>query len=55
MAIQPGAIRKGQLLNANPGNGVSGNPARATEAYGRKALEMKIEAAVAEIRRMRAR
>ena len=32
--------------------GVTGNPARASVAYGKKGLEMKIEAAVAQIRKL---
>jgi len=52
MAIDPKLIRAEKLA---PGGkweetGVLGNPARSSVAYGRKGLEMKVEAAVARIR-----
>ena len=52
MAVAPGLIREDKLA---PGGdrkvtGVSGNPARASAAYGRKGLEMKVDAAVAQIK-----
>jgi creatinine amidohydrolase/Fe(II)-dependent formamide hydrolase-like protein len=54
MALNPGWIRKDNLA---PGgdrklSGVSGNPARANAAYGKAGLEFKIEAAVAQIRKL---
>lgn len=54
MAINPDYIRKDKLA---PGGdfkitGVSGNPARASVAYGKQGLEFKIAAAVAQIRRV---
>ena len=54
MAVAPNLIRTDKLA---PGGepkvtGVSGNPRRASIAYGRKGLEMKIEAAVAQIRKL---
>lgn len=54
MALNPDWIRRDKLA---PGGdravtGVSGNPARASVAYGRKGLEMRIDAAVAQIRKL---
>ena len=54
MAINPDYIRKDKLA---PGGdfkvtGVSGNPARASVAYGKQGLEFKIAAAVAQIRKV---
>ena len=51
MAIDPTLIRMDKLA---PGGdwkltGVSGNPVRASAAYGRKGLDMKIDAALAQI------
>jgi creatinine amidohydrolase/Fe(II)-dependent formamide hydrolase-like protein len=51
MAIAPGLVRGDKLA---PGadwrkTGVSGNPARARPEYGRRGLDMKVEAAVARI------
>lgn len=53
MAVDPGGIRRDKLAAAadRKSTGVAGNPARASVAYGKQALEFKIEAAVAEIRR----
>ena len=56
MALNPNWIRKDRLA---PGGdrkvtGVSGNPTRANVAYGRKGLEFKVEAAVAQIRTLMA-
>lgn len=53
MALNPAWIRKDKLAPEGDGRvtGVSGNPARASIAYGKKGLELKIEAAVAQIRR----
>ena len=53
LALNPAWIRKEQLA---PGadrkrTGVSGNPARASAAYGRRGLELRIEAAIAQIRK----
>ena len=52
MAIDPRLIRKDKLA---PGGdwkvtGVDGHPERSTVEYGKKALDMKVETAVAEIR-----
>ncbi|MCZ6800724.1 MAG: creatininase family protein [Nitrospirae bacterium] len=56
MALHPELIRVDKL--AADGkldiNGVSGNPTRARVVYGRKGLELKIEAAVAQIKRLMA-
>ena len=55
MAIDPEGVRTA-LLGSSAGNpdgsknGVIGDPARATAAIGRKLLELKIEAAVRQIR-----
>ena len=53
MAIDPKLIRTDKLA---PGGkweetGVLGNPARSSSAYGRKGLDMKVDAAVAQIRK----
>jgi creatinine amidohydrolase/Fe(II)-dependent formamide hydrolase-like protein len=55
MAIDPNGVRAALLASSagNPDgskNGVIGNPARATAAIGKQLLEMKIAAAVLEIR-----
>ena len=54
MALNPGWIRSDKLVIAGDRQsmGVSGNPARASVAYGQKALGLKIEAAVSRIRKM---
>ena len=56
MAINPDLIRTDKL--APGGNfrvtGVTGNPARASVAYGKQGLEMKIAAAVAQIQKLTA-
>ena len=54
MAINPSLIRKDKLT---PGGdfkvtGVAGNPARASVAYGKQGLELKITAAVAQIQKL---
>jgi len=52
MAVDPALVRNDKL--APGGNwditGVSGNPTRATEAYGKRGLDMRVDAAVAQIR-----
>ena len=54
MAVNPNGIRRDKLVSGGDHNvsGVTGNPARASVAYGKKGLEMKIEAAVAQIRKL---
>jgi creatinine amidohydrolase len=54
MVLNPTWVRKDKLA---PGGdrkltGVSGNPVRASVTYGKKGLEFKIEAAVAQIRKL---
>jgi len=53
MAVNPNGIRSDKLASGGDRNvtGATGNPARANVAYGKKGLEMKIEAAVAQIRK----
>jgi creatinine amidohydrolase len=57
MALNPQYIRKDELADKGgfEGSGVSGNPARATAEYGKKGLQMKIDAAVAKIKESMAR
>ncbi len=54
MAVNPNGIRSDKLAAGGDRNvtGATGNPARASVAYGKKGLEMKIEAAVAQIRKL---
>ena len=53
MAVNLNGIRSDKLVAGGDRKvtGASGNPARATVAYGKKGLEMKIDAAVAQIRK----
>jgi creatinine amidohydrolase len=48
MALYPEGIRRDRLApgRRGDGSGVTGNPTRATPEYGRKALDLKVEAAV---------
>lgn len=63
MAVEALRYTKGRLirwdklapLGGGEGSGVSGNPARASVEYGRKGLELQIEAAVKEIKMRTAR
>jgi len=52
MALDAKLIRPDKLApkGGYEGSGVSGNPARASAAYGKKGLELKIEAALKQIR-----
>jgi creatinine amidohydrolase len=54
MAIDPKFLRMDKLAAGGDGwnSGVSGNPARASIAYGRHGLELKIAAAVAQIQQL---
>lgn len=54
MALNPDWIRNDKLAPGGDSKltGVSGNPARASIAYGKKGLELKIEAAVAQIQKL---
>ena len=56
MAINPKWIRMDKLAPGGDRNvtGVAGNPTRSSVAYGKKGLEMRIEAAVAQIRELTA-
>ena len=50
--LNPGMIRRDKLAPAKAGDasGVVGNPARATVEYGKRIVEMQIDAAVRQIR-----
>jgi creatinine amidohydrolase len=54
MAVNPNGIRRDKLAAGGDRNatGATGNPARASVGYGKKGLEMKIEAAVAQTRKL---
>jgi creatinine amidohydrolase len=54
MAVDAKQIRKDKLADKGgfQGSGVSGNPAKASEAYGRKALEFKIEMTTKRVREL---
>jgi creatinine amidohydrolase len=54
MALDPRLIRKDKLADRGgfEGSGVSGNPARASTAYGKKGLEIKIDTAVRRIKEL---
>jgi len=54
MAVNPNGVRSDKLAAGGDRKltGVSGNPARASVAFGKKGLELKIEAAVAQIQRL---
>jgi creatinine amidohydrolase/Fe(II)-dependent formamide hydrolase-like protein len=56
MALNPGWIRNSKLAPGGDRSvtGVSGNPTRASIAYGKKGLEFKIEAAVTQIQKLMA-
>ena len=52
LAVAPEHVRRDKLAPAGGfnGSGVSGDPTRATAEYGRKGMELKVEAAVRQIR-----
>ena len=54
MAIDPKLVRKDKLADRGgfEGSGVSGNPTRASVAYGKKGLELKVERTVQRVREM---
>jgi len=53
LAVDPRLVRTDRLAEARAeGSGATGDPARASAAYGRKGLELRVEAAVAEIQRL---
>ena len=56
MALDAKLVRKDKLANRGgfEGSGVSGNPTRASVAYGKKGLDLKIETAVRRIKEMSA-
>jgi len=55
LALYPEGVRRDKLAagRADDGSGVSGDPTRATAAYGKKGLELKIATGVREIRGLR--
>ncbi len=57
LAIAPQHIRKDKLADRGgfEGSGVSGNPTRASVAYGRKGLDLKVERTVLRVRQMMGR
>jgi len=54
MAVDPGMIRLDKMAPGTDfdATGVLGDPSRATAAYGRKGLEIQVEGAVEELRRL---
>lgn len=55
LAVYPQGVRQGKLAPGRPGDGsgVTGDPTKASAAYGRKGLEIAIESAVRQIRELR--
>lgn len=53
--LDPSLLRVDQMTpgTRGDGSGVSGNPMRATAAYGERIVEMQVDAAVQQIRRLR--
>ena len=53
LAVDPRLVRVDRLPDARAeGSGAAGDPARASAAYGRRGLELRVDAAVAEIQRL---
>ena len=54
LAIAPQHIRKDKLAKGGgfEGSGVSGDPTKATAEYGKKGIDLKVETAVARIRKL---
>ena len=52
LAVDPRLVRADRLATAGAEPGVTGDPARASAEYGRRGLELRVEAAVAQIRRL---
>ena len=54
LAVAPRHIRKDKLAKGGgfEGSGVSGDPTRASAEYGKKGMELKVETAVARIRKL---
>lgn len=55
MAVHPNGVRGAKIDKASPGTGVYGNPRGASAVLGEKLLQLKIGAALAQVRRWRAR
>jgi creatinine amidohydrolase/Fe(II)-dependent formamide hydrolase-like protein len=57
LAVDPRHIRKDKLADRGgfEGSGVSGNPTKASVAYGKKGLELKIETTVKRVKEMMTR
>jgi creatinine amidohydrolase/Fe(II)-dependent formamide hydrolase-like protein len=55
LAVHPQGVRPGKLApgRAGDGSGVTGDPTRASAAYGRKGLEIAIQSATRQIRELR--
>jgi creatinine amidohydrolase len=55
MVLYPAGIRRDKIVTGRPGDGtgITGDPTRASEAYGRKGLELKIATGVRAIRELR--
>ncbi len=51
--LDPSKIRLDRMEPGSAGNGVNGTPSRSRAEYGEQILEMQIEAAVSQIRRLR--
>ena len=56
LAVYPPGVRKGRMLpdGGGPGSGCVGDPRRASRQRGEVMLELKVEAALAQIRAARA-
>jgi creatinine amidohydrolase/Fe(II)-dependent formamide hydrolase-like protein len=52
LAVDPRMVRADRLGTAGAEPGVTGDPARARAEYGRRGLELRVEAAVVQIRRL---
>ena len=50
LAVDPTLVRRDRLSAAAAEPGVAGDPARASAAYGRRGLDLRVDAAVAQIR-----
>jgi creatinine amidohydrolase/Fe(II)-dependent formamide hydrolase-like protein len=54
LAVAPQHIRKDKLAKGVEGSGVTGDPTRASAERGEKGIELKVEAALAQIRKLMA-
>ena len=54
LAVAPQHVRKDQRAKGGgfEGSGVTGDPTKATEAYGKKGIDFKVETAVARIQKL---